>query len=218
MQLAGIVFDFDGLVLDTEWVTYVSIAEVFTEHGTELDIELWRSFIGTTDHPHWTEILGEQLGREVDHEALAAERQRRSLADLEALLVQPGVIELIDDAEAAGLPLAIASSSPREWVRGHLERHGLLDRFTAVHTGDEVELTKPAPELYTLAVTSLGIAPATAVAIEDSVNGCVAAKAAGLAVVAVPSTLTKGRDFGMADLVVDSVADLDLSVLDALVG
>ena len=218
MQLAGIVLDFDGLVLDTEWVEYASIADVFAAHGTELDLAMWKSFIGTTDHPHWTEILGAQLGREVDRDTLIAERRQASLAELEALPVQPGVVALIESAESAGLPLAVASSSPRDWVHGHLGRLGLIDRFTAVHTGDEVARTKPSPELYSLAVTSLGVAPAAAVAIEDSVNGCVAAKAAGMAVVAVPSTLTADMEFPMADLLVGSVADLDLSRLDALVG
>ena len=217
MHLAAIVLDFDGLILDTEWAEYESIAQIFTEHGTELDLALWKTFIGTTDHPHWTEILTDQLGRPVEREALIAERRRRNQPSLDALALQPGVADLIDAAELAGLPLAVASSSPRAWVRGHLERLGLLDRFAAVHTGDEVARTKPAPELYTLAVTSLGVSAADAVAVEDSVNGCVAAKAAGMAVVAVPSTLTLDMDFSMADLVVGSVADLDLSILDGLV-
>jgi HAD superfamily hydrolase (TIGR01509 family) len=136
---------------------------------------------------------------------------------LEALPIQPGVTELMDAAERAGLPMAVASSSPEPWVRGHLERIGLLDRFVAVRTGDDVARTKPSPEVYELAVAAMGVDVERVVANEDSVTGCHAARAAGLAVVAVPSTLTVGMDFAVADLVVPSAADLDLGILDALV-
>jgi HAD superfamily hydrolase (TIGR01509 family) len=217
VHLAGIVFDFDGLILETEWAEYESIAAVFTDHGTVLDMELWQSFLGTTDHPHWTDILGEQLGRDVDRDGLVEARQARVRPVLEALPIQPGVTELIDAAERAGLPMAVASSSPAPWVCGHLERIGLLDRFVAVRTGDDVARTKPSPEVYELAVAAMGVDLERVVAIEDSVTGCRAARAAGLAVVAVPSTLTVGMDFTVADLVVESAADLDLGILDALV-
>jgi len=74
VHLAAIVLDFDGLILDTEWAEYESIAQIFTEHGTELDLALWKTFIGTTDHPHWTEILTDQLGRPVDGDRRAGVR------------------------------------------------------------------------------------------------------------------------------------------------
>jgi len=73
--LRAVVFDFDGLVLDTEWCEYATAADVFAEHGTELSLDLWKTFIGTTDHPHWTDILGEQLGRPVDRDELTRRRR-----------------------------------------------------------------------------------------------------------------------------------------------
>ena len=180
---------------------------------------MWKSFIGTTDHPHWTEILGAQLGREVD----------RDDADRRAPTGQPGRARGVAGAAGGGdadrvgraRPACRSPSRRRHLATGCTVTSGgsaCIDRFAAVHTGDEVARTKPSPELYSLAVTSLGVAPAAAVAIEDSVNGCVAAKAAGMAVVAVPVDPHADMDFPMADLVVGSVADLDLSRLDALVG
>ncbi len=204
----AVVLDFDGLVLDTEWCEYATAAEVFAEHGEELSLDLWKTFIGSTDHPHWTDILEEQLGRPVDRAVLVPARRLRNRECTAGLEPLPGVVPLLDSLAAAGVPIALASSSPADWVFGHLGDHGLTDRFAAIATGDEVVRTKPDPALYLLACDRLGVAPAGAVAVEDSVNGVAAARAAGLAAVAVPSGLTLGMDFGHADLVVASCLEL----------
>jgi HAD superfamily hydrolase (TIGR01509 family) len=213
---AAVVFDFDGLVMDTEWCEYVTAADVFRAHGEELSLELWKTFIGTTDHPHWADILEEQLGRPIDRGEWVPHRRLANhtcTADLDLL---PGVQALIDALGVAGIPLAVASSSPADWVVGHLSDRRLIDRFDAVCTGDEVLLTKPDPALYLLACHRLAVDPAAAVAVEDSVTGVRAAKAAGMVAVAVPSSLTTGMDFGHADLVVSSCADLTPAVLGSL--
>jgi HAD superfamily hydrolase (TIGR01509 family) len=213
---AAIIFDFDGLVVDTEWAEFVSIDAVFRAHGTRLSEDLWRSFIGTTDHPHWTEILQDQIGRELDGDQLRDERVDANRSVIDALPVEPGVCDLIAAASVGGVALAVASSSPRSWVERHLRRVGLWDLFGAVSTGDEVLRTKPDPAVYELAVDRLGVGRAGVVAIEDSVTGCHAALAAGLTVVAVPSRMTTGMDFSHAHLVVDSVVDLNLELLGNL--
>ncbi len=206
---AAVVFDFDGLVLDTEWCEYAAVAEAFRAHGEELSLDLWRTFIGSTDHPHWADILEEQLGHPVDRATVVPAKLRAARSCGSALDPLPGVVELIDALGAASVPLAVASSSPADWVLGHLGERGLVDRFAAVCTGDEVARTKPDPALYLMACDRLGVEPARAVAVEDSVNGVRAARAAGMAVVAVPSSLTAGMDFSHADLVVESCAVLD---------
>jgi len=214
---AAVVFDFDGLVLDTEWCEYETAAAVFADHGTELSLELWRTFIDSTDHPHWADILEEQLGHAIDRPTLVPARHLANWACARTLDVQPGVAALIGAVHDAGIPLAVASSSPAEWVVGHLSERGLLDHFAAVCTGDEVHATKPDPELYLLACGRLGVDPSTAIAIEDSVNGVAAARAAGMSVVAVPSSLTRGMDFAAADRVVSSCSDLDLPLLGEVI-
>ena len=216
-DLHAVVFDFDGLVIDTEWCEFATVAGIFAEHGVELSIELWRTFIGTTDHPHWADILEESVGHAVDRAELVPRRRLANWDCARGLEPLPGVIELMDALVADGVPIAVASSSPADWVVAHLDERGLLDRMVAVCSGDEVHRTKPDPALYLLAVERLGVAPGRTVAVEDSVHGVAAARAAGLRSVAVPSSLTSGMDFSAADLVVDSCVELDPRRLAGLV-
>jgi HAD superfamily hydrolase (TIGR01509 family) len=212
-----VVFDFDGLVLDTEQTTYDTVNEVFVAHGEELSLELWTSFIGTTDHPHWTDLLEAQLGRPFDRDTWQARRAETGLARAMSLELLPGVGSLMEELHGAGVSMAVASSSSADWVHGHL-RHRELDHLMgAVCTGDEVARTKPDPALYRLACERLGVVPSTAVAIEDSLHGIEAAKTAGMVAVAVPGHMTAHLDYSAADLVVDSCEALDLARLGALV-
>jgi HAD superfamily hydrolase (TIGR01509 family) len=218
---AALIFDFDGLILDTETCTYEAVVEIFAEHGEVLDEAWWRSILGTADHPHWTEQLAAQLGRPVDRAALVARREARRLPVIEALAACDGVTDLLDAAEAARVPAAVASSSASDWVVPHLDRLGLRHRFRAVVTRDEVggdrARTKPAPDLFLAAAAALTADPARCVVLEDSPNGVAAGRAAGMAVVAVPGPMTRPLDFVAADRVVASLSDLDIAALGALV-
>jgi HAD superfamily hydrolase (TIGR01509 family) len=221
-EIRALVFDFDGLILDTETCTYETTAGIFAEHGVTLDLAWWHSTIGTADHPHWSEILADRLGRPVDRAALVARREARRLALLDALPPCAGVVELLDEAAAQGIPIAVASSSGLEWVGGHLDRLELRSRFGAVVTRDDLGAagarTKPAPDLYLLAADRLGVEPSHCVAFEDSPNGVAAARAARMVVVAVPGPMTAGLDLSAADLVVRSLADVGLATVRNLVG
>jgi HAD superfamily hydrolase (TIGR01509 family) len=124
-----------------------------------------------------------------------------------------GVREYVADAKRQGLRLAVASSSSRAWVLGHLERLGLRAQWDAVRTREDVARTKPAPDLYLAAVKALGVAPHETVAFEDSMNGIAAAKDAGLLCVAVPNGLTAGMDLSRADLRLASLAETPLERL-----
>jgi HAD superfamily hydrolase (TIGR01509 family) len=187
---------------------------MFAQHGVSLVAADWAHVIGSTDHG-WdaaTEIA-RATGRAVDREELRAAWKARHVEMLARERVRPGVLRLVEEAKLRGLGLAIASSSPRAWVQGHLERLGIFDAFDAVVTGDEVARTKPDPALYTLAVTRLGVPAETALALEDSPNGIRAAHAAGLRCVAVPNDVSRHLDVSGADLVLDSLAELDLDAL-----
>ncbi len=221
--LDALIFDFDGLILDTESSGFHSAVEVFAAHGEVLQLATWQELIGTSNHPHWTEILATQLGRPVDRAAIEPRRTRRKLELLAPERVRPGVLELLDSARDSGLPVAVASSSPADWVTGHLERFELHERFTRVATrtdvGEEPLRTKPAPDIYQIAIDALAARPSRVVALEDSPNGVAAAKAAGLRCVAVPGPVTVGMDFSAADLVVDSLVEVTLgSLADLVVG
>jgi HAD superfamily hydrolase (TIGR01509 family) len=217
VTLRALVFDFDGLILDTEGPEFVTVGEVWADHGVELTLERWQEVVGTSDHPHWTDMLEAELGRPVDREQVVPPRLERHHALIAEEETLPGVADLLVAAEARGLGLGVASSSSEEWVDGHLRRLGLRDHFGSLACRDRVAQTKPAPDLYLLVVDDLGVAPGEAVALEDSRHGTVAARDAGLRCVAVPNPITRGQDFSAADLVVDSLAAVTLAELEALV-
>lgn len=219
MRLAGILFDFDGLVLDTETSEYLTVAESFADHGLELPRDDWVKTIGTADHPHWTEMLEAALGRPLtNREEVLETRRARHHARISAEVVKPGVVDLASAARDAGVGVAIASSSPLDWVEGHLVRLGIDHLFPVRATRDDVGLarTKPEPDLFLLAAERLEVDPATCAVLEDSEPGIAAGNAAGCATVAVPGGMTAHLEFAAADLVVSSVADVDLVVLDRL--
>lgn len=219
--MQALVFDFDGLILDTESALFASTATVFDDHGLDLDADWWAAeILGTAEHPHWTEILAGRLGRPLDdHDAVVEARNERYHEALALEAVRPGVVELLHDARAGGIATAVASSSPRYWVEGHLDRLGLASSFDAVRTRDDVAAgrTKPAPDLFLLACDAVRADPSRSVALEDSPNGVRAAKAAGMTVVGVAAGLTAGLPLAGADLVVPSLAEVTLEELVALV-
>jgi HAD superfamily hydrolase (TIGR01509 family) len=217
--MEALVFDFDGLILDTETPQYRTVAATFMEYGVVLDRLDWQDIVGTADHPHWSEMLADALGpgaAAVDFDEVRRSRLAEYHGRLEDLVPRAGVVELVEAAAARGLGLAVASSSPLDWVDGHLHRLGLRHRFGSVHARDHVARTKPAPDLFERAVAALGADPSRSVALEDSPHGVTAAKAAGLAVVACPNDVTRGQSFDHADLLVESLASVSLDDLAAL--
>jgi HAD superfamily hydrolase (TIGR01509 family) len=211
--MRALVFDFDGLILDTETPEYRAWSELYAELGRELALERWVAGVGTQGGFDPYAELEEQAGLELDRAALAARKRRRVDELLEHAEPLPGVSELLGRARSLGLPCAIASSSPRGWVEPHLERIGLRERFDAILCREDVPRVKPDPGLYRAAVRALGALPREAVAFEDSAHGVRAAKAAGLYCVAVPCEVTSGLDFSAADLVLRSLGDLSLDAL-----
>lgn len=216
-MIRGLIFDFDGLILETEGPIYQSWVELYQEYDTELDMDLWESIIGTsnTEHIDLFGLLEEKVGHQLDRETLAPRRAAREMEIVIKKPILPGVIDMIETAEIMGLKLGIASSSDRNWVMGHLTRLGLFGHFEVVHTSEDVERTKPDPALYHLALTSLGLEPREAIVFEDSPNGVTAAKAAGIFVVAVPNALTRGLYLDHADLRLDTLADHPLGEIIA---
>jgi HAD superfamily hydrolase (TIGR01509 family) len=208
-DLKALVFDFDGLILDTEGPVFHSWRETFEACGATLTLEEWSDTIGRANSADPADLLAERTGAPLDEARRAARKARRDeLLAAEAVL--PGVHAWLDDAARLGLPVGVASSSEVDWVAGHLERLGLADRFTCLSCFDGRLQGKPAPDLYLAACEALGVAPADALAVEDSGNGVAAAKAAGLRCVAVPHDLTRDHDLSPADIVVPSLAGLPL--------
>jgi len=211
--IRAIVFDFDGLILDTEEPIYRSWLEVYEAHGQELPFERWVQIVGSSTigfHPQ--HHLEERLGRSLPKEVLDRRIGRRTEMVL-ANKVLPGVVEHLDAARASGLKLGVASSSTRDWVMGHLARLGILDRFDCLRCRDDVANVKPEPDLYLAVLECVGVAASEAIAIEDSPNGVLAAKRAGMRCVAIPNSITARLDLGQADVVLGSLAEVTLAEL-----
>lgn len=209
------MFDFDGLILDTEEPVYRSWLEVYEEHGEQLPFDKWVQIVGsTTIEFHPQTHLETRLGRPLAKEVLERRVGRRTELVLAQKLL-PGVVQHLQEAGAAGIKLGVASSSSSEWVRGHLERLGILELFDCVRCRDDVAKVKPEPDLYVAVLDCLGVNPADAVAIEDSPNGIAAAKRAGMRCVAIPNSITQQLDFTHADVVLNSLAEVTLAELMA---
>jgi len=219
MTFRALVFDFDGLILETEGPSLESWIEIYREHGFEVPLQKWHDDIGIDRGFEPVDYLAALVGEGLDRAATQQRRDQRKNELIGALDLMEGVRDYIADARRMGLKLAIASSSSREWVLGHIERLRIHAFWDAVLTRDDVARTKPAPDLYVAAVKALDVHPSQAVALEDSPNGIAAAKEAGLRCVAVPNTLTRDLDVSRADVRLASLAEMPLErLLDVLSG
>ena len=197
----ALVFDFDGLIVDTEVPIFRVWQRIYRDHGQELPLDRWLTIIGTASGPFDPVIdLVEKTGTklvEADLKALEVLYYQEATA-LQQLL--PGVLDYLVAARQLGLKTAVASSSTRKWVMDHLNRFGIGGHFDAIVCREDVKRTKPDPDLYLTALRRLDASPNEAIAFEDSSNGVQAAKAAGLFCVAVPNPLTADLDLSEADL------------------
>ncbi len=213
-MIRALVFDFDGLILETETPIFQSWQELYRVHGLELSFDTWSTIIGTADTDYDPlDALENQLGGLPQREEVAARRLQRESELVLAQPVLPGVHQYLQDARRLGLKIGLASSSPCDWVEGHLARLGLRRYFDEIKASDDVICTKPDPALYIAAVQGLGVRPEEAVALEDSPNGVLAARRAGLFCVAVPNELTRRLPLEHADLCLDSLAQMPLEAL-----
>ncbi len=217
-MIQALIFDFDGLILDTEESEFRSWQEMYAEHHAVLPLEEWAICIGSgTEVFDVFAYLEMQLGRPVEREQIALRRRQRHLMLLAEKTLLPGVEAYIATAKDLGLKLGVASSSSRRWVAGHLERLGILHHFDYLRCGDEVTHKKPDPELYLTAMQGLGVEAHQSIALEDSPNGVRAAQRAGIFCVAIPNIITGQLPLDHADLRLTSMAHMPLEKLIAYV-
>ena len=209
MKFLGFIFDFDGLILDTEMPRFTAWQEEFAKLGFPLTFRDWWKTIGTGPSAYDpAEHLYELTEGRVDPEALNSSANVRADELVASAHLLPGVEDFIRSAAEAGMPMAVASSSDHDWVIGHLTRFNMLPYFKAVFTAHDVENVKPDPELYLIATNKLALPTSSILAFEDSPNGIKAAKAAGLHCLAVPNRITSEMDLSSADLIVESFTGL----------
>jgi HAD superfamily hydrolase (TIGR01509 family) len=216
--IRALIFDFDGLVLDTETPEYQSYQEIYRSLGFELPLERWALGIGTTDAAYDPlDDLEALLVGELDRSGLQALQKQRNAELIATQPVRPGVVEYLHGARRLGLKTGMASSSPCSWITGHLSRLGLLGYFDCLQGRDDVYRSKPDPELYLNVLDKLGVSNSEAIVFEDSPNGILAARRAGIFTVAVPNQITRRLPLDGANLHLSSLADLPLEKLMGMV-
>jgi HAD superfamily hydrolase (TIGR01509 family) len=215
--IKALIFDFDGLILDTETPDVHAWENIYAEYGFPFPLDSWAQIIGgmgasTFDAAaHLQSLLSDPL----DLAALQQRQNHLSHALVAQQPVMPGVIDYLQEAKRLGLKLAIASSSPHSWVDTHAQRLGVFEYFDQIICADDVGSgrTKPNPDLFLAALDQLRVKKREALVFEDSPNGVRAAKAAGIFVVAVPNSVTSRLSIEHADLTLSSLADLSLPEL-----
>jgi HAD superfamily hydrolase (TIGR01509 family) len=217
MQIKALLFDFDGLILDTETPEYQVWQAIYREHGFELPDDEWRKIIGGYGISRFdaAEHLSLLSQGQLDSVSLRDRHRSESHAITIAQSVLPGVMDYLHEAKRLGLKLAIASSSPHSWVDTHAQRLGIFHYFEEVICADDVGpgRTKPNPDLFLLALDRLSVRANEAIVFEDSPNGVRAARSAGVFVVAVPNTVTSQLSMEKANLTLRSLTDLSLAAL-----
>jgi HAD superfamily hydrolase (TIGR01509 family) len=205
----GIIFDFDGVLVDTEWAIYQSWVQLFAREGQEISIATYSPCLGA-GYSHWdpAEHLEKLTGKKYDWEKETPARQAVLEADLERSGLMAGAQELLDWCAGQGITLTVASSSSRRWVQGWLERLGIYARFAGVFTRTDGYAVKPAPDLFLAAQQCMGLAKEECLIIEDSENGTISARNAGISCVAIPNRMTCYSDFSRAAYRCDSLSDL----------
>lgn len=215
MTIKGFIFDFDGLILDTEKPGFLAWKEIFDRFDQPFALEDWKKAIGTGPSAfdpalHLCAIVQDSL----DPAQLHKEQLSIASKIIRTYPILPGVLDFIIEAKTARRKLAIASSSPRSWVIGHLSQLELTQYFNIILTSEDVINVKPAPDLYLLALSKLELTPSEAIVFEDSPNGILAANAAGIMCIAVPNEITRTMDVSHANIIVESFNEFTLAKLD----
>ncbi|NJM36378.1 MAG: HAD family phosphatase [Akkermansiaceae bacterium] len=213
MEFSAVLFDFDGVLVDTEWAIYQAWLRTFQAHGHDLPLQIYTRCIGS-DFETWSPKthLEELTGKAFDWHDLDVKRQEKIMQELTHEGPMPGAIKLLEKLTLAGIRRAVVSSSSHHWVDGWLEKLALADYFEATICRGDAPRIKPAPDLYQEAALRLGLQPAECLVIEDSLNGVKAAKAAGMNVWAVPNRVTAGLDLSRADGAFPSLVELAIEL------
>ena len=195
----GIIFDFDGVLVDTEWAIYQSWVHLYAREGQEISIATYSPCLGA-GYSHWdpAKHLENLTGKSYDWEKETPARQAMLEADLERMGLMDGAAELLDWCAEQGVPVTVASSSSRRWVQGWLEKLGIYSRFAGVFTRTDGYAVKPNPALFEAAQQCMGLRKDDCLIIEDSENGTIAAQNAAIPCVAIPNRMTESSDFSRA--------------------
>jgi HAD superfamily hydrolase (TIGR01509 family) len=208
----ALIFDFDGLIIDTETPAFVTWQKVYRDYGQELSLELWQSAIGRASGTGFAPLdyLTSLIGNTFDAGIVREKRRQHKIILCEQESLRPGILETIADAKNLGLTCTVASSSGREWVEGWLQKHDVLKHFAFTKTRDDVTSVKPAPDLFLSVASQLNLQPNECLIFEDSPNGTLAALNAGMPCVVVTNPVTEGLEFPKHTLKLKQIDEIRL--------
>ena len=213
-MLKGLIFDFDGLIVDTETVIYETWKQVYEDNGQSLKLSEYKHCVGS-DFTQFdpSKELEKRCGKKFDWNKINQQRERTIREKLETQKARPGIIDFLEEANKIGLKMAIASSSSKGWVLGWVEKLKIKNYFEQFFNRDDVERIKPAPDLFLSSCEALNIKPSEALVLEDSENGLKAATSAGIRCAIVTNKITEGGDFSNAIIQTDNFFDEKLKKL-----
>lgn len=213
-EIQAVIFDFDGLMVDTENAEFQAWSSVFSELGVLLEMSEWCKCVGGGLEEWSVEAHLQDLVPTVDLEWAVGEWRERRDSVIRELGVKEGVVEMLDSLDGAGIPYGIASNSRSVWVEGLLRQIGLRERFDVIWTRDKAGKPKPWPDVYLRACEELGVDPTKCWAVEDSPNGCRSARAAGMKVLGCPNDVTRWFfEDELCDVRVKSLRGVSLDLL-----
>jgi HAD superfamily hydrolase (TIGR01509 family) len=210
--IKALIFDFDGLIMDTESPAVDGWKAIYSEYGQEFPLDVWIQLVVGSSAANYdaADHLAAITGRNLDLPALRTRAHEYRLQKQSTLTALPGVTDTIKTARRLGLRLAIASGSSHQWVEGYLRQLGLLEDFEIIICREDVRYLKPDPEPFLLVLDKLQLGPDETLVFEDSPNGVMAARQAGLRVVVVPNPITELATIQGGSLVLTSLAKTPL--------
>lgn len=213
-MIKAIIFDMDGLIVNTETLYSKAVQKVIGKREKQYTFKVKRQMMGRTGIEAMR-ILKDKLGLKKSAEEILKEREKIYGRILSQTKIKPfpGTLELLKLLNALRIKKALASSSSGKWIKLTLKKLNIAKEFKVVVSGDEVKKGKPNPEIYLLAAKRLDLSPQDCLVLEDSLAGVKSAKRAGMKCIAVPNKYTKGIDFSRADKVVNSLEEINYSLI-----
>ena len=210
-MIKAVIFDFDGTIIDTETPWFdIYQTRLKVDYDFHLPLEEFAKVVGTTNGSLF-DYIDQSLAIPIDRLLFKEKAHSQYLKIKDDLPLRDGFLDILNGIKNGGIQLALASSSTREWVVGYLDKHGLTDYFPIIHTAEDVEEVKPNPALYIKTLEALGIKADEAIAVEDSVNGSLAAIRAGINCLVIPNGMTKTLTFHENTILIDSYSEFDLT-------
>lgn len=195
----AVIFDMDGVILDSEPLHYESEKKVLARLGHDYTRDVHRKYIGyANEHTFWQDLRNE-YGISLNIQTLILKKRNYFLKHLSHITIIKPAIILLEKLKKAAIPVALASSSSMKFITAILEKFSLTQFFSIIQSGDDVKHGKPAPDIFPISVKKLNIKPVNCIVVEDTHNGVKTGRAAGMTVIAVPNKYTEMHDFSLAD-------------------